>query len=73
MYARHKVILRNIKARTQPNIRAKPDRGSIRMNDNIGPAYYSTLASSAKSLFKSSAFRNYVVPFLQVDHSESVS
>ena len=38
VYARSKVKLRDNRARTQPTSRAKPDRGSIRMNDNLGPA-----------------------------------
>ena len=68
--ARNKVKLRDNKARTQPTSRSKPNWGSIRMNDNIGPAYHSTLASLAKSVFKSTAYRSYAIPLFQVDHSE---
>ena len=45
-YATDKVKLRDNKARTQLTSRAKPDRGSIRMNDNIWPAKYSTFYMS---------------------------
>ena len=38
MYARNKIKLCDNKVRTQPNSRAKLDRGSIRKNDNIGLA-----------------------------------
>ena len=60
MYTRFKVKLRDNKAGTQPNSRAKLDRGSIRMNDNV-------------VFFKSTAFRSYAVPFFQIDNSESAS
>ena len=54
--ARNKTKLRENKAKAQPTSRAMPDRGSVRMNDNIWPAQYSTLTSLAKSVFKSTAF-----------------
>ena len=48
MYARNKVKLCDNEARTQRTSRAKPDQGSIHMNDNIGLALYSTLRSLVK-------------------------